>query len=226
MFRYRSVVWRLEQRLLLTVISTYFRRESPHLLDFACGTGRILSFLASRCRSAVGLDVSESMLEVARRSCNGAEFIRADITTEDVLGRREFDLITAFRFFPNAEHDLRESALGTLIRHLSPQGILLFNNHKRSGSLRRRIVSIKGWALNRNNRPPAQRTMSDHDVRSLVDGAGLRIEKVYHLAVLPFPDHATFLPQRALLAIERVLSSVSVTRPMAQNMVYVCRHKD
>ena len=78
-------------------------------LDFACGTGRILEYFAGRVDSSTGVDVSDSMMEVAGRWPPKAELIEADLTQNDVLGDRRFNLITAFRFFPNAEPELRQA---------------------------------------------------------------------------------------------------------------------
>src|SRR6185369_13089394 len=38
-------------------------------LDFGCGVGRVLLPLAKRCRTVVGVDVSEGMLQHARERC-------------------------------------------------------------------------------------------------------------------------------------------------------------
>ena len=220
---YRAMIWRLEQRLLLKLVRKHFVAEPPRYLDFACGTGRILGYLSPYCRSAVGVDVSASMLDVARRTGTRAEILEADITRCDELCEREFDLITAFRFFPNAEQQLRQEAFGALARHLSGEGILVFNNHKNDRSLRRRLGSAKRWMLHRNAwaRPP--RSMSDLDARNLVKEAGLHIDRVYHLAVLPFADHRMWLSERVVASMERVLSRTSLAQPLAQNLIYVCR---
>ena len=174
---YRGAIWRLEQRLLIEILREHFLSEAPRYLDFACGTGRILGHLSSYCRTAVGVDVSVAMLDIARRSDTRAEIIEADITRDDKLGKREFDLITAFRFFPNAEWELRTAALGSLARHLSGEGILVFNNHKNAGSLRERLSSVKRWTQRRSPRARERHTMSDLDVRNLVANSGLCIHR-------------------------------------------------
>ena len=222
---YRTVIWHLEQRLLLQIVRNHFLEEPPRHLDFACGTGRILGYLSPYCRSAVGVDVSASMLEVARRTDTGIEIIEADITRADKLGERRFDLITAFRFFPNSEWQLRKEALGSLARHLSGDGILVFNNHKNARSLRRRLGSMKRRVQGRTELAPERRMMmSDLDARNLIAGAGLRIDRVFHMGVLPLADHMRWLPQTAITLIEGGLSRIPFAKPWAQNLIYVCRH--
>ena len=139
---YRSMVWRLEQRALNDILRNHLVPGKIAHLDFACGTGRILEHFQGNVASATGVDVSSSMMEIARKVAPGAELIEADLTQRDVLGERRFDLITAFRFFPNAEPELRRAVSSVLARHLASQGVLVFNNHKNRNSLPRRISRL------------------------------------------------------------------------------------
>ena len=54
-----------------------------------------------RLRSRI--DVSPDMLALAGARCPRARLIRGDVTTTPGLAPGPFDLITAFRFFLNAE---------------------------------------------------------------------------------------------------------------------------
>ena len=146
---YRAMVWRLEQRVLDGVLRDHLDSRNVALLDFACGTGRIMGHLLGRVASVTGVDVSPSMMEIARKVAPGAELIEADLTQSDVLGERCFELVTAFRFFPNAEPELRRAVMQALARHLSPEGVLVFNNHKNRDSLRRRISRFLGREVTR-----------------------------------------------------------------------------
>ena len=164
---YRAMVWRLEQRAVEAALRDYVPAGRPTHLDFACGTGRILEFFAGRVASSTGVDVSKSMMEVARSSAPDAELIEADLTQQDALGERRFDLITAFRFFPNAEPELREGVFRVLGRHLAPAGVLIFNNHKNRDSLRGRFARLRG-------RGSATGTMTHAEVERLLPLAGLQ----------------------------------------------------
>ena len=219
---HRALIWKLERRLLLRLVRETFPDQPPRYLDFACGTGRILAHLAPHCSGAVGVDVSPLMLQVARRALPGVEIVQADITRDDRLGRRAFDLITAFRFFPNAETELRQEALVVLGRHLSADGVLVFNNHKHRGSLRRRLARARRWAV---ASPPAapDRVMSRRETRELVAEAGLRIEREYHLGVLPLAERGGLQHLGLVEAAERVLARVAPAKAVAQHLIYVCR---
>lgn len=104
-------------------------RGAGRYLDFACGTGRITETVAPLVSETVGVDLSESMLTEARRKIPGAQFVHADLTSEDVdIGH--FDLATSFRFLGNAGPELRRAALGAIGERLRRDGFLIVNNHR------------------------------------------------------------------------------------------------
>jgi SAM-dependent methyltransferase len=212
---YRAMVWRLEQRALDGILRERLSSRSITYLDFACGTGRILAHLKRRVSSATGVDVSSSMMEVARGLAPEAELIEADLTQHDVLGDRSFDLITAFRFFPNAEPELRQAVLAVLTRHLAPNGVLIFNNHKNRNSLLRRIIRARG-------REAPTPLMTHAEVEALVAGSGLRILQLIPLATLPISERHVVLPLPLVEPLERAMSGWSPLAGLAQNIIYVC----
>jgi SAM-dependent methyltransferase len=212
---YRAMVWRLEQRALNEIVHGYLSAGKIAHLDFACGTGRILSHLAEHVRSATGVDVSSSMMEVAGEIAPKAELIEADLTGTDVLGDRQFDLITAFRFFPNAEPELRRAVFLVLARHLAPDGVLVFNNHKNRNSLRRRVTRAFGREITRG-------TMTHAEVDALVAQAGLRVLRVIPFGIVPVSDRHLLLPVVPLEHVERWLSRLPMLAPVAQDIIYVC----
>jgi len=214
----RALTWAWEQRVLRRIIETRLAGREIQYLDFACGTGRIIRFLEDRVVGATGVDVSESMMAVARKRTRKANLLLADITRSDVLDGRRFDLITAFRFFPNAQADLRREALSALVRHLDDDGYLVFNNHLQGSSLSFRILRL--WARCRGCLPGTGMRMEE--VQSLLAGSGLRILDSYHWGVIPATDEHMPLPRSWLAAIEDGLSRCRVFRSLAQNVIFVC----
>jgi len=212
---HRAMLWRLEQRALDDVLRKHLGTSTISQLDFACGTGRILAHFQSKVGSATGVDVSRSMMEVARQVAPRTEFIEADLTKQDVLGDRQFNLITSFRFFPNAEPELRQAVIRVLARHLAPGGVLVFNNHKNRNSIPRRVARMLG-------REAGDSTMTHQEVQQLVTGAGLRIVEVIPLASLPFSDNHLVLPVSVLEFVERRISGVGALAGIAQDLIYVC----
>jgi SAM-dependent methyltransferase len=212
---YRAMAWRLEQRALDGILRDHLASRTFTHLDFACGTGRILEYFARHPASSTGVDVSSSMMDVAKAVAPEAELIEADLTEQDVLGERSFDLITAFRFFPNAEPDLRQSVFSVLARHLAPDGVLVFNNHKNGNSLRARISRLR-------RRGSARGTMTHAEVEALLPRAGLRILKVIPVASLPLSDKHLFLPVGLVEPLERMLGGWLPLAGFAQDIIYVC----
>src|SRR6056297_1980593 len=93
------------------------------------------------------------MLDVAHRTFPNVLLHHADgrhVTRE--LGAGSFGLVTAFRFFANADDPLRESAADQICELLEPGGFLIFNNHRNFWSvsyLLRRLAARGGeGALN------------------------------------------------------------------------------
>ena len=217
--RYRSLVWAWEQERLRAVLDRFAEGPEIHLLDFACGTGRIIGHLEGRVSSATGVDVSKSMLDVARRRVRQGEVLEADLTQDDVLQGRRFNLITAFRFFLNAQSTLRQDAMQALAAHLADDGLLVFNDHLQRWSLAH--LALAAWCRVRG-RPFERRTMSMNEVRALVTQADLRIVDTHYWGVIPATDNRMPLPGRMLARIEDRLSGWRVFHPLAQNVVVIC----
>lgn len=215
---HRNMVWQFEKAILDHILLTFYRNTAIHHLDFACGTGRILAYLKDRTKSSVGVDLSASMLEVARKNNKSAEIIEADLTKEDVLHERKFNLITAFRFFPNAQKELRIEALQVLTRHLEKNGYIVFNNHKHTGSTRNRLARLLGRG--------GYLGMSLAEVEELLSETGLEVSKIYHLSVFPASEKRRLLPISLLRQIEALLSKCSFCQDFGENLIFVCRRSE
>lgn len=213
---HRSMMWALEREALDNIIDKYFVLGIHHL-DFACGTGRILAHMEKRVETSTGVDISASMLSVARKNAPRSQLIQADITetNNNVLNGQQFNLITSFRFFPNAEPDLRRSALFALTRCLSKDGILVFNNHRKKNSMSHLIARLVN--------PQGKPWVPSQEMEGLVRSANLQIVEIRYLGFFPATDRFTPLPTNILLPLERASSGFSFLRGMAQNWIYVCR---
>ncbi|MFJ7331709.1 class I SAM-dependent methyltransferase [Streptomyces sp. NPDC101110] len=58
--------------------------EGGEVADLGCGPGRVTAYLASRGLSVFGLDLSESMLAIARREHPGLRFVRGSMLELDL----------------------------------------------------------------------------------------------------------------------------------------------
>ncbi len=173
---WQRFLWSREQEIILRILEKYFAGRDIHLLDFACGTGRITEFLENRVKTSTGVDVSGSMLTIAREKLKRTEIIEADITTRNVLKPRKFNLITAFRFFLNAEPELRFAAIKALAELLDEDGYLVFNNHQNSGSP---WIKLRYAHYRKKNPEGTFNVMSIEQMKKLAEGAGLEIVEIY-----------------------------------------------
>jgi len=99
-------------------------------LEFGCGVGRLVVPLASHVKSVVGVDISHSMLERARKYCveNGVknvEFVKSDDILSNVNGT--FDLILSYIVFQHIEVTRGMKILSHLLDRLADKGIAVLH---------------------------------------------------------------------------------------------------
>ena len=109
---------------LQNVIMKYLESEGNMLLDVACGTGLHLKHLKGDF-SCMGVDISKSILKIARKNVAGVAFKEADMKNLN-LGK-EFDVITCL--LSSIGYVLTNSNLEKTIRgfskHLKKGGLVL-----------------------------------------------------------------------------------------------------
>jgi 2-polyprenyl-3-methyl-5-hydroxy-6-metoxy-1,4-benzoquinol methylase len=105
---------------LLKEISTSLVREfaPTRAIDFGCGVGRCSVPLARVCQSVVGVDVSESMLQEALKTCSeqgvsNLQLVKSDDSLSQVSG--PFDFLNSFLVF---QHIPRKR--GRIVSHPCP----------------------------------------------------------------------------------------------------------
>jgi SAM-dependent methyltransferase len=219
---YRAAIWELEQELLSKIVKKYFGNSKiPDYLDFACGTGRVLQFIENRSVNSTGVDISGSMLKEAESNTKSAKLIETDITNNDLLGKHKYDLITAFRFFPNAQHELRKQVIEVLYYHLKDDGFFVFNNHMNSKSLKYRIKRF----LTKTKK--LKQGMDYYEITDFMDHAGIEVIDAYHVGFLPFNEAKPRLSRKQLKFFEKIFMKLrySFFRNLSQDIIYVCQKK-
>lgn len=99
-------------------------------LDFGCGVGRCVIPLARVCSRVVGVDVSASMIEEAKRNCTGQGVANVDLMTSvDDLSNIQgtFDLIHSSFVFQHIPHERAETIFARLVERLSENGVGSFD---------------------------------------------------------------------------------------------------
>ena len=132
-----------ELKILRKLIKDLFGGKVSQYLDFACGTGRISYEIEKYCTESIGVDVSEKMLDAATTKWKKTKPVFCDVTVQEIeLG--QFDLITSFRFFGNADDHLRRSVLCVLYEKFDKDGYLIINNHRNPMSIPRILFRLLG----------------------------------------------------------------------------------
>jgi predicted TPR repeat methyltransferase len=166
---FNSFMTEREAVLLPRLLSQLFPSTRPKYFDFACGTGRITSLLEPHTRESWGVDVSASMVAQAAKKCARTRFVIRDITTQP-LDESGFDLATAFRFFGNAQDELRRTVFRAVAAHLADGGYFVFNNHRNSRSIRALLQRATGRYEDHADLDLAK-------LKALMAPAGLRVER-------------------------------------------------
>jgi ubiquinone/menaquinone biosynthesis C-methylase UbiE len=217
---WQRFLWSREQEIILRTLEKYFTGRDVHLLDFACGTGRITEFLENRVKTSTGIDVSGSMLAIAKEKLKRTEIIEADITAGNALKPRKFNLITAFRFFLNAEPELRSAVIKELAELLDEDGCLVFNNHQNSGSP---WIRLRHAHYRKKNPEGIYNVMSIEQMKILVEEAGLEIVEIYpagffHPPKIPVSFHLN-------RAIDWAAGKFKFLNRFSESPIAVCRRK-
>jgi 2-polyprenyl-3-methyl-5-hydroxy-6-metoxy-1,4-benzoquinol methylase len=216
---YYAALWTKIEKPL--VEATLRALGGPHkkCLDFACGTGRITNVAAQCFTEVVGVDVSAPMLGSARVVGN-VRLRQTDVTVEG-LGET-FDVITAFRFFLNAEQRLRKEALQAMRQHLNEEGWLVCNVQMNATSpfgIASRMMNRLPWSQVRN-------TMSIDELSTLLTSAGFTVEQVTPYGYLPRPGR--LLPrvcEACIEQVERIAGAIRLPARFAQQFLIVAKKR-
>lgn len=220
---YDTYLWGLEKAQVVEALEEFRQRNGRcRHLDFACGTGRILAAARGITDESVGLDISDKMLSVAGERVPGVELKHGDIVSNPEIAGGAYDIITAFRFFRNAEPKLQQPIMSALASRLrDPCARLIFNVHwmPRGASWKR---LVKGSLSRRASDPTPSLSLSE--TRRLVTNAGMEIESWHSFGVCPvWMSRSRF---RAVASfVDRIVGTIPVIKMIPQNRVFVCRMK-
>lgn len=230
--RFELAIFRLE-RIVLRDLFRRLRSSDPNTayLDFACGTGRILEVFKDLIRTKVGVDTSAGQLAAAHEKVPDAELVHGNVAENpELLGGRRFSLITSFRLLLNLEPENRLPILRALCGLLTADGHLIIDNHMNRYSMlgMTALVAHKVLRIPKKPRvPPGRRgiisTMTESQVRAALTAAGLQVEEVHRIFLLPGHKKVQLLPTSWLVAVEALLSRVPALNRLSKNQIYVCR---
>ncbi|MFN3228517.1 MAG: ArsR/SmtB family transcription factor [Asticcacaulis sp.] len=141
-----------------------FRR----LIDLGTGSGRMLTLLGTRARSALGLDLSQQMLNVARARAREAGLDSIELRHGDIFSTREPDASADLVLVHQVLHYLNDpaSAVAEAARLTAPGGRLL-------------LVDFAPHALEQLREQHQHRRLgfSDEEISRWLADAGLSLEQ-------------------------------------------------
>jgi SAM-dependent methyltransferase len=189
------------------------------MLDFACGTGRITSAASPYFDRVVGVDISPEMLKCAAPA-KGVEYKHQDIFKDPLP--EKFGIVTAFRFFLNAEQGLRVKALEAIRRQLADDGRLICNIHMNANS----PMGLVYRALGRTP-IPTHNTLSLAQFRQTLKDAGFSVEQVIWYGALPRPGRFMGpLMDRIVGPADRAIGRLGLRGRFAHSFIIVARVDD
>lgn len=95
-------------------------------LDYGCGVGRILIPLAERCEAVIGVDISPTMLEEARKNCAERNVTNAELQTADdfaVAETETYDLVHSYIVLQHIDPKIGNDLIRKMIERLEPGGV-------------------------------------------------------------------------------------------------------
>lgn len=223
--KFELLIWDVEKKILRDILNSNKIKKKKYL-DFACGSGRLISFCSKFFKNSTGVDTSPYMLKEARKKCN-ANFIEGNIITDkNLLENKKFDVITSFRLFLNIEDKNRKLILKELYKYLNDDGVLIINNHINRYSL----IGFQFWIRNlikpiekRTKKNMTINTASELEFKRLINDSGFKIEKIYRFMILPGRKDFVLLPKNFLVNFEYLLSKIPFINLIGKDQIYLCR---
>jgi SAM-dependent methyltransferase len=222
---YSSRIWELQRPVLVEILGQHQAavRHSLSLLDFACGSGRVLASLEPQVLAAEGIDISPEMVAAAAAKCKKARLQAGDILKQPALLKKDYDVITAFRFLLNVEPEIRRRALRRLREVIHPrQGLLVVNVHGNSRSLRHPAIVWRRWRERSHETPAMLNEMSPDEARKLLGDCGFQVVRQFGFGMLPPTLYRTPLRNFAF-AVDKLLAGDRWCNDWAIDMLFVCR---
>lgn len=209
-----SIEYFIREKEEKAILQILFDKDIKSCLDFACGTGLITKLLTEIVSQVIAVDVSSEMISVAKKKGIKAKFILGDAVNDRSLITEQFDLITCFRFFLNAEHELRISVMQLFYEKLDKEGILIINNHGNKYSMRL-FVNLYHYLKTGVYR----RELSSAEIYKLAKSSGFRVQDKIFINFLP----KIFLNHKIFKRIDEMLVKMPIVRNYSINIIYLLK---
>ncbi len=215
--KFENFIFEIEKKIIKKIIKKYYNGKISNFLDFACGTGRITKIIDKYSKLTIGVDISRDMLKIAKKKYKNIKFLNKNISKTKI--NKRFDLITAWRFFLNAEYKLKKEILLRLRDLLKENGYLIFNIHMNRSS----IIGFQFFIRKKIFKQKVINTMSIYDIKKLLKQTKYKLIEIYPLAYFPGRLNTLFLPKKILLSIELWLTNKKSFRGLAKDLIVIAK---
>jgi SAM-dependent methyltransferase len=157
------------------------------------------------------------MLDVARERSSGVRYTCLDVrAAAQNFGNNFFDCVFVFRFFANADDELRNIAADQVRKLLKPGGYLVFNNHRNYWSIPEMAKRTIGFGGGGATNAELQRLFVVRQFQ--------RVGR-YSLGVWPHGELSSFaLPWRSVRRLEELnLNIMSRYHSVGYNTIWVMK---
>ena len=151
------------------------------------------------------------MLSFAKKILKNSVIINKDFTKINM--NKKFDLITAFRFFPNAEPKLRKKAMYFLSKSLTNDGLIIFNNHRNFWSipyfLKRLTFRSDGFG------------MTHSEIEILIKSCGLKIYEYRSIGLITEKEDSKLIIWPLVFLFENLFFNINCRHKLGYNVIYL-----
>ncbi|MEH1861784.1 MAG: methyltransferase domain-containing protein [Nostoc sp.] len=114
-------------KLDLSFLSDIANQYGDPILELCCGTGRIAIPLAEKGWQVTGIDVSESMLEAAKRKSSKVKWVKADVRNFEIDEKFSLIIFSANSICHILTMEDLESCFKCVKKHLKPEGRIVIH---------------------------------------------------------------------------------------------------
>lgn len=117
-----------DQCFIKSVIKVLNIQPKSYVLDVGCGTGKYSKYLTDCKMNVLGIDLSQTAIEIAKRRCEKANFISGDATIRnEILENQQFDVIFCHGFsIFNYPYQLIPDKIEPIVDALKNNGYFIF----------------------------------------------------------------------------------------------------
>lgn len=191
-------------------------KEGDKILDIGVGTGRNADLLLKRGAIVEGMDISEGMMEKARRKLNEEKinFIIADAGKEVPFHSDSFDYVVCIRvlkYIPNWKYTIKE-----ISRVLKKDGIFLLEIAN--------LYSVQYFGLSKAN----YFLFNMKEMKEVLENEGLIITKIIGGSRIAFPIYARInngMILNLMIGLELLLDKILPNNFLSRNIMITCQKR-